>query len=230
MKTIGLLGGMSWESTATYYRLVNEGVKSALGGLHSAKLCLYSVDFDEIETLQHAGDWGKTADILSDAARGVAAAGADFLVLCTNTMHKVAPEIERRIPIPLLHIADATAEVIVSQGIESIGLLGTKFTMEEDFYRGRLENNYALNVLIPDDTDRDIAHHVIYSELCQGQIHADSRARYLDIIGKLSKAGAQAIILGCTEIALLVQQDHTPVPLYDTTQIHAEGAVKLALE
>jgi len=205
-------------------------VKSALGGLHSAKLCLYSVDFDEIETLQHAGDWGKTADILSDAARGVAAAGADFLVLCTNTMHKVAPEIERRIPIPLLHIADATAEVIVSQGIESIGLLGTKFTMEEDFYRGRLENNYALNVLIPDDTDRDIAHHVIYSELCQGQIHADSRARYLDIIGKLSKAGAQAIILGCTEIALLVQQDHTPVPLYDTTQIHAEGAVKLALE
>jgi aspartate racemase len=230
MKTIGLLGGMSWESTVTYYRMINEGIKARLGGLHSAKLCLYSVDFDEIEKLQHLGDWDSTAKILSRAASGLEAAGAEFLIICTNTMHKVATQIEQSINIPLLHIADATAEKVISKGIKSVGLLGTKFTMEQEFYKGRLETGYGLKVYIPDRSDREIVHDIIYNELCLGKIEEGSRDQYLRIIGKLAREGAEAVILGCTEIALLVDQDQTPVPLFDTTRLHAESAVDLALE
>lgn len=230
MKTIGLIGGMSWESTSTYYRMINEGIKARLGGLHSAKLCLYSVDFDEIEKLQHSGDWDSTAEILSRAASGLEAAGADFLIICTNTMHKVAPQIEQSINIPLLHIADATAEKVIFEGIKSVGLLGTKFTMEQEFYKGRLENRYGLKVHIPDEPDREIVHDIIYNELCLGKIEKKSRDQYLRIIGKLATEGAEAVILGCTEIALLVDQAQTSVPLFDTTRLHAESAVNLALE
>ncbi|MCE8042987.1 aspartate/glutamate racemase family protein [Halomonas desiderata] len=229
MKTIGLLGGMSWESTVSYYRALNEGVKAALGGFHSAKLCLYSVDFAEIERLQHAGDWDATAEILSRAARSVEAAGADFLLIGTNTMHKVAPEIEASITIPLLHIADATAQRLAADGIRRVGLLGTRFTMEQDFYKGRIAEGFGIEVLVPDAAQRDLVHEVIYHELCLGQVKETSRQRYLEIIESLREQGAEAVILGCTEIALLVQQSHTTVPLYDTTAIHAEEAVKWAL-
>ncbi|MBQ92601.1 MAG: aspartate/glutamate racemase [Marinobacter sp.] len=228
MKTIGLLGGMSWESTQTYYRLLNEGVKGRLGGLHSAKLVLFSVDFAEIEALQHKGDWPATADILSDAALSLQRAGADFLVIGTNTMHKVAPEIEQAIEIPLLHIADATAQVLKNDGINRVGLLGTRFTMEQAFYRERLEAA-GIDVLTPDESQRDEVHRVIYEELCQGEIKPDSRHTYLDIVSSLSGRGAQAVILGCTEIGLLISQADTEVPLYDTTEIHAARAVELAL-
>ena len=230
MKTIGLLGGMSWESTASYYRALNEGVKAALGGLHSAKLCLYSVDFAEIERLQHAGDWEATAEILGQAARAVEAGGADFLLIATNTMHRVAPEIEASISIPLLHIADATAQRLAADGIRRVGLLGTRFTMEQDFYKGRLTEGFGIEVLVPDAQQRALVHEVIYTELCQGRVSEASRRRYLEIIAALHEQGAEAVILGCTEIALLVQQGHTPVRLYDTTAIHAEEAVKVALE
>lgn len=229
MKTIGLLGGMSWESTVSYYRALNEGVKAALGGFHSAKLCLYSVDFAEIERLQHAGDWDATAEILSRAARSVEAGGADFLLIGTNTMHKVAPEIEASITIPLLHIADATAQRLAADGIRRVGLLGTRFTMEQDFYKGRIAEGFGIEVLVPDAAQRDLVHEVIYHELCLGQVKETSRQRYLEIIESLREQGAEAVILGCTEIALLVQQSDTAVPLYDTTAIHAEEAVKWAL-
>jgi aspartate racemase len=229
MKTIGLLGGMSWESTVTYYRLINEGIKAGLGGLHSAQVSLYSVDFDPIERCQHAGDWAGTSKILQDAALKVQSAGADFLLICTNTMHKVAPDIESILDIPLLHIADATAQEIKQQGIKTVGLLGTAFTMEQDFYKGRLESKHDLQVLIPDEADRKIIHQVIYEELCLGKINDDSRQAYLRIIQQLSATGAEAIILGCTEIGLLVSQADTDVPLLDTTAIHAEQAVKQAL-
>jgi len=228
MKTIGLLGGMSWESTQTYYRLINEGVKNRLGGLHSAKLVLFSVDFAEIEALQHKGDWPATADILAGAALSVQKAGADFLVIGTNTMHKVAPEIEQAIGIPLLHIADATAQLLKKEGVTRAGLLGTRFTMEQAFYRERLEAA-GIDVLIPDESQRDEVHRVIYEELCQGEIKPDSRHTYLDIVSSLSGRGAQAVILGCTEIGLLISQADTEVPLYDTTEIHAARAVELAL-
>lgn len=228
MKTIGLLGGMSWESTQTYYRLLNEGVKTRLGGLHSAKIVLYSVDFADIEALQHKGDWGATARILSDAALSVQKAGADFLMIGTNTMHKVAPEIEQAIGIPLLHIADATAQVLKKDGATRIGLLGTRFTMEQAFYRERLEAT-GIDVLTPNESQRDEVHRVIYEELCQGEIKPDSRHTYLDIVSSLSGRGAQAVILGCTEIGLLISQADTEVPLYDTTEIHAAQAVELAL-
>ena len=228
MKTIGLLGGMSWESTQTYYRLINEGVKSRLGGLHSAKLVLFSVDFAEIEALQHKGDWPATADILSGAALSVQKAGADFLVIGTNTMHKVAPEIGQAIQIPLLHIADATAEVLKRDGVSRVGLLGTRFTMEQAFYRERLEAA-GIDVLTPDEPQRDEVHRVIYEELCRGEIRSDSRHAYMDIVSSLSGRGAQAVILGCTEIGLLISQADTDVPLYDTTEIHAAQAVELAL-
>ncbi|SNB56148.1 aspartate racemase [Marinobacter sp. es.042] len=228
MKTIGLLGGMSWESTQTYYRLINEGVKNRLGGLHSAKLVLFSVDFAEIEALQHKGDWPATADILAGAALSVQKAGADFLVIGTNTMHKVAPEIEQAIGIPLLHIADATAQVLKKEGVTRVGLLGTRFTMEQAFYRERLEAA-GIDVLTPDESQRDEVHRVIYEELCQGAIKSDSRHTYLDIVSSLSGRGAQAVILGCTEIGLLISQADTEVPLYDTTKIHAARAVELAL-
>ncbi len=230
MKTIGLLGGMSWESTVTYYRAINEGVKRELGGLHSAKIALYSVDFQPIEKLQHAGDWAGTATILSAAARSVEAAGADCLVICTNTMHKVAPDIEATIHIPLLHIADATAEVLLRDGIKTVGLLGTGFTMEQDFYKGRLAEKYGLEVLVPGDKDRSIVHDVIYNELCMGRTTAAAKTDYLRIIDELANRGAQAVILGCTEIGMLVSQGDTDVRLYDTTLIHAEKAVAFATQ
>ena len=228
MKTIGLLGGMSWESTQTYYRLINEGVKSRLGGLHSAKLVLYSVDFAEIEALQHQGDWPATARILSGAALSLENAGADFLMIGTNTMHKVAPEIEEAINIPLLHIADATAKVLTQDNIQRVGLLGTRFTMEQAFYRERLEAA-GIEVVTPDAPQRAEVHRVIYEELCQGEIQAPSREAYLAVINSLAEQGAQAVILGCTEIGLLIKQTDTPVPLYDTTAIHAAQAVNRAL-
>ena len=229
MKTIGLLGGMSWESTVGYYRAINEGVKNNLGGLHSAKIAMYSVDFDPIEKLQHEGDWGGTARILSEAAQCVESAGADFLLICTNTMHKVAPEIEKAIKIPVLHIADATAEVLLHKGIKTVGLLGTAFTMEKDFYKGRLSEKYGLNVLVQNKDDRQIVHKIIYQEPCLGKIQADSIAEYLRIIDLLANKAAEAVILGCTEIGMLVNQNATKVKLFDTTAIHAEKAVEYAI-
>ncbi|HIQ16021.1 MAG TPA: aspartate/glutamate racemase family protein [Leucothrix sp.] len=229
MKTIGLLGGMSWESTASYYQLINKEIKKELGGLHSAKIALYSVDFAEIEKLQHQGEWDKTAEILTNAAQGIEKAGADFILICTNTMHLVAPQIQAGISVPLLHIADATAEEIVKQGIKKIGLLGTAFTMEQDFYKGRLEKEYDLTVITPDKADRAIVHQVIYDELCLGEIRDASRYEYLRVIDKLVAQGAEGIILGCTEIALLVKPEHTDVKLFDTTEIHALKAVEKAL-
>jgi aspartate racemase len=220
---------MSWESTVGYYRAINEGVKNSLGGLHSAKIALYSVDFDPIEKLQHEGDWEETARILSEAAQSVESAGADFLLICTNTMHKVAPQIEKSINIPLLHIADATAEVLVQEGINTVGLLGTAFTMEQDFYKGRLSENYGLNVLVPESEDRKVVHRIIYQELCLGKIEYNSKAEYLRVIDSLSNQGAEAVILGCTEIGMLVNQEDTEVRLLDTTEIHAEKAVERAL-
>lgn len=229
MKTIGLIGGMSWESTVEYYRAINEGIKKSLGGLHSAKIILYSVDFEPIERLQREEDWEGTAKILAEAALSVQAAGADFLLICTNTMHKVAPQIEKAIQIPILHIADTTAEVLVEHGVKKAGLLGTMFTMEHDFYKGRLSRKYGLDVMIPSKEDRKVVHDIIYQELCLGEIVKTSKAKYLQIIDKLAKEGAEAVILGCTEIGMLVNQDDTGVPLFDTTVIHAEKAVEYAI-
>lgn len=230
MKTIGLLGGMSWESTASYYQAINQGIKAQLGGLHSAKICLYSVDFEQIEQLQHQGRWDDTADILAAAAQSVEAGGADFLLICTNTMHKVAPQIGAAINIPILHIADATAQQLVHDKVKKVGLLGTRFTMEQAFYKDRLVEQFGIEVLIPNEQQRDVVHDVIYNELCLGTINQHSQQQYLDIVADLSARGAKAIILGCTEIALLIQQCHTSVPLYDTTEIHAKAAIKAALE
>lgn len=223
-----MLGGMSWESTELYYRKINEATKRALGGLHSAPIALVSVDFQAIEKLQHENDWASCADILCGKARQVEAAGADFLLICTNTMHKVAKEIENSIGIPLLHIADATAERIRRAGMRRIGLLGTRFTMEQDFYRGRLEQQ-GLEVLVPEVEDRAIVHRVIYEELCLGKIYGHSREEFVRIIEDLHARGAEGVIEGCTEIAMLVSQDHVNVPLFDTTTIHAEEAVAEAL-
>ncbi|MEZ8016797.1 aspartate/glutamate racemase family protein [Vibrio splendidus] len=228
MKTIGLLGGMSWESTMSYYKSINEGVKANLGGLNSAKICMYSVNFDEIEKLQHQGRWAETADILSDAALSVEKGGADFILICTNTMHKVVPEIEDKITIPILHIADTTARKLLEQGVQKVGLLGTAFTMEQDFYKGRLTDKFGIDVVTPDESDRVKVHNIIYQELCRGEVKEESRDVYRQIIEKLSQQGAEAVILGCTEIALLIQQQHTDVPMFDTTAIHAEAAVHLA--
>lgn len=229
MKTIGLIGGMSWESTASYYRLINESVKKRLGGLHSAKLCLYSVNFAEIEAYQHAGDWDKTASMLINAAQSLEKAGAMCILICTNTMHIVAPQVQASINIPLLHIADATANNIQQQGIDTVALLGTTYTMEKDFYKGRLINNYQLQVITPNANDRQIVHKIIYDELCLGNIKDASRQEYLRIINNLIGQGAQGIILGCTEIALLVKPQDTSIALFDTTEIHALSAVDWAL-
>lgn len=229
MKTIGLIGGMSWESSVEYYRLVNEGIKTALGGFHSARSVMYSVDFDDIEKLQHEGRWDETAVILAGAAKGLEAAGADFIVLCTNTMHKVAPAIESAVSIPFLHIADPTARAIRAKGLARIGLLGTKFTMEDDFYRGRLINRHGLDVLVPSAADRMTVHRVIYDELVKGIIRDESRRKFTAIIGRLAEAGAQGVILGCTEIGLLVKAVDSSLPVFDTTLIHAEAAVEMAL-
>ncbi len=230
MKTIGLVGGMSWESSVEYYRIINERAKARLGGFHSAKSVLYSVDFAEIETLQHQGKWPEAARILSRAAKSVEAAGADFIILCTNTMHKVASEIEAAVRIPLLHIADATAGNIFARGLKRVGLLGTRFTMEGDFYRGRLTQKHGLEVFVPDSPDRETIHRVIYEELVFGRIEPSSRQQFIAIIERLVGEGAQGIILGCTEIGLLVKDEDSPVPLFDTTRIHAEAAVDRALE
>lgn len=229
MKTIGLLGGMSWESTVSYYTGINEGVKKSLGGLHSAKIFLCSVDFDEIEKLQHKNDWDETAKILSHAAQSVEVAGADFLLICTNTMHKVAEKVQSSISIPLIHIADATAEELINNGVTRVGLLGTKFTMEQSFYKNRISEHYGIDVIVPKEEEQYMIHNVIYNELCLGKIKSESRAKFLEVIEDLYSQGAEAVILGCTEIALLVQQKHTQIPLYDTTQIHVSKAVSLAL-
>lgn len=229
MKTIGLLGGMSWESSLEYYRLINEGVKARLGGLHSARCLLWSFDFAEIEALQMAGDWDGAARAMAAAAQSLERGGAEGIVICTNTMHRLAPEVEAAVSIPLLHIADATARHILNDGRRTVGLLGTRFTMEQDFYRGRLESRFGLRVLTPDAPDRATIHEVIYQELCLGDVRENSRRAYLRIIDDLAGRGAEAVILGCTEITLLVQPEHTTVPLYDTTRLHALAAVEWAL-
>lgn len=228
MKTIGLIGGMSWESTALYYREINEAVKERLGGLHSARLVLVSLDFHDVERLQQAGDWEAAGRLLADAARSLEAAGADFLVLCTNTMHRVADEIEGAVRIPLLHIADPTAEAIRAAGLSRVGLLGTRFTMEQDFYRERLRGRHGIDVLVPGEADREIVHRVIYDELCVGRVLDTSRAEYRRILGSLAAEGAEAVILGCTEITMLVGSADSPVPLFDTTSLHARAAASLS--
>jgi len=229
MKTIGLIGGMSWESTQTYYRIINEATKQRLGGLNSAKLVLVSVNFAEIEALQHQGDWQGAAHILVQAAKQLEAADADCIVICTNTMHKLAPEVEQATALPLLHIADATATELKAQQVSTVGLLGTAFTMEQAFYKDRLENKHGIKVLTPNDQERAEIHRVIYEELCQGKIIDSSRNTFVRTTQALAKAGAQGVILGCTEIGLLVQQHDTAVRLFDTTEIHAKYAVEFAL-
>lgn len=229
MKTIGLLGGMSWESTLPYYRHINEAVRERLGGLHSARLVLYSLDFHEIEALQRQGDWAAAGTLLADAARRLESAGADFLLLCTNTMHKVADTIEAASALPLLHIADPTAAAIQAAGLQGVGLLGTRFTMEQPFYRQRLEDRCGIQVLVPDEPDRAEVHRVIYEELCRGVVSEASRQAYRQVISRLVARGAQAVILGCTEIGLLVRADDAEVPLFDTCVLHAQAAAERAL-
>ena len=229
MKTIGLIGGMSWESTIPYYRHLNEAVKARLGGLHSAKLVLFSVDFHEIERLQQSSDWEQAGRLLADAAQALERAGAELLVLCTNTMHKVAPAIEQAVGIPLLHITDPTANAIQSAGLSTVGLLGTRFTMEQAFYRERLEQRHDIRVLIPDEEQRQAVHRIIYEELCLGQVREASREIYRRIIASLVTQGAQAVILGCTEIGLLVGAEDASVPLLDTTHLHARQAAEWAM-
>jgi aspartate racemase len=230
MKTIGMIGGMSWESSVEYYRIINEAVKEQLGDLHSAKSLMVSVDFAEIEVLQREGRWEEATRAMIAAARSVEAGGAEFLIICTNTMHKMADEVQQNIGIPLLHIADATAEAIKALGIQQVGLLGTRFTMEENFYRGRLKEKHALEVLIPEPIDRETVHRIIYTELVLGRIEPASKKEYLRIIASLADAGAEGIILGCTEIGLLVSQADSRLPLFDTTRIHAQAAVRFALQ
>ncbi len=229
MKTIGLLGGMSWESSLEYYRSINGLVKERLGGLHSAKCLMYSVDFQEIETLQAQGDWDEAGRILGDAAVGLEKGGADFLLICTNTMHKVVPAIQARIKMPLLHIADPTARAVLSTGILTVGLLGTRFTMQEDFYKGKLIHDHKLDVITPDPEDMHTVDRVIFEELCLGQVKIESKKLYLNVIDRLAKAGADGVILGCTEIGLLVKPEDCTLHLFDTTLIHAEAAVDYAL-
>jgi aspartate racemase len=229
MKTIGMIGGMSWESSIEYYRIINQTVREKLGGLHSAKSIMVSVEFAEIEALQHQNRWDELASIMIEAARSLERGGAEFVIICTNTMHKLYDEVQNKIKIPMLNIADATAEKIKADGINKIALLGTRFTMEEDFYKGRLVDKYGLDVIIPSPEQMEIVHRVIYDELCAGIIKTDSKQRYAEIIQDLVAEGAEGVILGCTEIGLLVKQADSPVPLYDTTEIHARAAVDCAL-
>ena len=229
MKTMGLIGGMSWESSLEYYRIVNETVKEKLGGLHSCKCLMYSVDFGVIEALQHQNKWDELTKLMIEAAQNLKHGGADFIVICTNTMHKMAPEIETATGLNVLHIADFTGAAISKNQIQKVGLLGTRFTMEGDFYKKRLKDNYDIEVIIPEDADRQIIHDIIYNELCLGIIKDDSRQKYIDIINKLCANGAEGIILGCTEIPLLIKQSDVLIPVYDTTKIHAESAVDFAL-
>jgi aspartate racemase len=230
VKVIGLLGGMSWESTIPYYRAANEAVRARLGGFHSARIVLYSVDFQEIEALQRTGQWDDAGAVLGRSARALERAGADVLVLCTNTMHRVAARIEQDIAIPLLHIADATAAAVLERGLRTIGLLGTKYTMEQEFYVGRLRHRHGLEVLVPDAPEREVVHRVIYDELCAGRIVDASREEYRRVIERLVARGAQGIVLGCTEISLLIGESDAVVPLFDTTRLHAEAAVAWALD
>lgn len=229
MKTIGLIGGMSWESSSEYYRLINQQIRLKLGGLHSAKIIMISLDFAEIEKLQREGKWQEAGNILISAAQKIEKGGADFLLLCTNTMHKLADEVQAKITIPLLHIADVTAQTIQQQKIRHVGLLGTKFTMEQDFYRKRLIDRFGIKVTIPDQDDRQAIHDIIYQELCLGQIQSKSRQQYKNIINKLIANGAAAIILGCTEIMLLIKPSDVSVPLFNTTEIHVKSAVEQAI-
>jgi aspartate racemase len=229
MKTIGMIGGMSWESSIEYYRIINEAVREKLGGLHSAKSIMYSVEFADIEALQHQNRWDELAKIMIEAARSLERGGADFVIICTNTMHKLYDRVQNNIKIPMLNIADATAEKIKTGGIKKIALLGTRFTMEEDFYKGRLVDRYGLDVIIPAEDEREIVHRVIYDELCAGMINSDSKQKYAKIIKRLAAKGAEGVILGCTEIGLLIKQKDSPVPLFDTTEIHARAAVDYAL-
>jgi aspartate racemase len=229
MKTIGLIGGLSWESSAEYYRIINQLVREKLGGAHSAKSIMYSVDFAEVEKLQHQEDWAKLTDLMIDAGLRLKNGGADFIVICTNTMHKMADEVESKAGIPVLHIADAAAAEVKKQGLKKVALLGTKFTMEQDFYKGRLNEKHGIKVLIPDSAQREFIHSVIYHELVIGKILDTSRAAFLKTIEHLHSLGAEGIVLGCTEIPLLIKQSHCRVPIFDTTQIHAAAAVKLAL-
>ncbi len=226
---MGLIGGMSWESTLGYYRIINQAVNDWFGGLHSARLVLYSVEFHELERLQHAGKWNEACEILVHAASALRSAGTDFLVICSNTMHKVADELQRRVDLPLLHIADATGEAVNAAKLRRVGLLGTRFTMEEDFYRDRLRERHGLEVLTPGDDDRDAVHRIIFDELCQGQVNAASATRYKAIIERLVGQGAEGVILGCTEISMLVKTADSSVPLFDTTDIHARAAAHWAV-
>ena len=229
MKTIGMIGGMSWESSLEYYRIMNQAIKEKLGGLHSAQCILYSVDFDDVEKLQHRGDWESLTLLMIEAAQKVKKAGADFLVICTSTMHKMADEVQKATQVPLLHIADVTGEAIKANGQSRVGLLGTKFTMEQDFYKGRLKKNHGIDVLIPEDKERQAIHDILYNELCLGEIKELSREKFQSIIQNLVERGAQGVILGCTEIPLIVHQDDYEIPLYDTTALHARAAVDFAL-
>ncbi len=230
MKTMGLIGGMSWESSLEYYRIINERVKERLGGLHSGKILMYSFDFEEIEKLQHEGEWRDLTRLMIEAAVRLESAGADFILICTNTMHRMADDVQNSVKIPLLHIADSSAERIKEEGLKRIGLLGTRFTMEEDFYKGRLIDRHGLDVLVPGEKDRGIVHDIIYNELCAGIINESSRERFKEMIEGLASNGAEGVILGCTEIPLLIRQEDVAVPLFDTTSIHAESAVEYALK
>lgn len=229
MKTIGLIGGMSWESTITYYQIINNTVKKELGGLHSAKILLYSVDFAEIEECQANGAWDKSAEILAKAAQNLETAGADFIVICTNTMHKIAPQIQKTINIPIIHIADATAEELKKNGIKRVALLGTKYTMTQDFYKERIIN-HSIDVIIPNEEDVERINHVIYNELCLGEINDASRKQFVRVIEELKEIGAEGVILGCTEIGMLVKQEDSPLPVFDTAQIHAYMASMKAIK
>jgi len=230
MKTIGMIGGMSWESSLEYYRIINQTVKDKLGGFHSAKIVMYSVDFQEIEKLQHQGNWPQATLVMIDAAQRVERAGADFLIIATNTMHKMADQVEKTVKIPLLHIVDVTAEAIKAKGQQRVGLLGTRFTMEQDFYKGRLLAKHGIEVLIPEEPERQLIHDILYDELCMGELKEHSRQQFREIIFNLVAKGAEGIILGCTEIPLIVKQDDYEIPLYDTTALHAQGAVNFALK
>ena len=228
MKTIGLIGGMSWESTIPYYQIINEGVKAQLGGLHSAKIILHSVEFDEIAKCQSRGDWKKSGEVLGKAAQGLEGAGADFILICTNTMHKVAPQIASMIHIPIIHIADATAEELLNHNIHKVGLLGTKYTMTQDFYKQKLVER-GIEVIVPEATEIEVINHIIFHELCVGQIKEDSRKKFQSIIERMKSRGAEGVILGCTEIGLLIHRSDSSIPVFDTTCIHAKRAVEIAL-
>jgi aspartate racemase len=229
MKTIGLIGGMSWESSAEYYRIINQTVQERLGGLHSAQCILFSFDFQEIEHLQHQGAWEQLTELMIRAAQRLEGADAELLIICTNTMHKMAEEVQSSVSIPLVHIADATAKAVIEKGLDKVALLGTRFTMEEDFYKKRLREKYELEVIIPSESNREVIDNVIYTELCRGILHQSSREQFKAIIEKLASNGAQGVILGCTEIPLLIGQRDAEIPLFDTTRIHAQAAVEMAL-